>query len=212
MEIYNKKTKEITNQKYIETGKNEYRDIAKLSPEQLSDYGYLKVEYVQPNIGEFEKRGDKKIVESDTVATVSWEVVPLDAEVVQKKRLSRLENIFTEKTTGLKRLAIDKPYMTNEKAINDQYRVYEEMYKNALSGLYDEEMNNEIITANESAKAITAPLTLLLNSVRHVLEINILANSEDVDHLLDIAEAITLTKDEITPERMLEIQTAFGLI
>ena len=132
-------------------------------------------------------------------------------EKLVNDRYSRLEQIWNKKTLGLKSIAIDKPYMKDAEAINNQYRVYEEMYKNAKNSLYDEATNTAIITANETVKTQLAPLTLLLNSVRGVLEALIVSNAENVDEMLDVAEAITLTKEELTAEKLGEIMTVFGL-
>lgn len=128
-----------------------------------------------------------------------------------KDRYARLETIWNKKTLGLKSLAIDKPYMKDAEAINNQYRVYEEMYKNAKAEYYDTVTNEAIIAANETVKQQLAPLTLLLNSVRGVLEALIATDATNVDEMLDAAEAITLTKEELTAEKLGEIMTVFGL-
>jgi len=130
---------------------------------------------------------------------------------IQSSRLSRLEQIFSTKTVGLKKLAIDKPWMNDVEAINNQYRVYEEMYKNAKNGLYDAATNDAIIAANENAKSTLAPLTLLLNTIRGVIEAAIYANDVNSDAMLDAADAITLTKEELTPAKIDEIKAVFGL-
>ena len=133
------------------------------------------------------------------------------AENIQSERYTRLEGIFNDKTMGLKKLAIDKPFMKNAEAINNQYRIYEEMYKNALAGRYDDSTNTAIITANEGAKAALASLTLLLNSIRAVIEVAITNDATNADELLDIADGVNLTKEELTPTKLGELSTVFGL-
>jgi len=135
-----------------------------------------------------------------------------DKPLTTEDRFKRLEQIFNDKTTGLKKIAVDKPWMTDYEAINNQYRVYEEMYKNALAGRYTPDVNTAIITANEGTKAALADLTLLLNNVRAVIENAIFIEADNVDFLLDEADAISLTKAELTPEAIAQIMTTFGLI
>jgi hypothetical protein len=130
---------------------------------------------------------------------------------ITMKRYARLQSIFKEKTLGLKSLAIDEPWMTDADSINDQYRVYEEMYKNAKNGLYDDGTNNVIIQKHEAVKIQLAPLTLLINSAKTVLGTMIETDVENVDAMLDATEAIKLTKEDLTPEKIGEIQTMFGL-
>ncbi len=140
-------------------------------------------------------------------------VIDVDANLldVTEKRYTRLEIIFNSKATKLKSLAIGKPNMKDPEAINNQYRVYEEMYKNAMTGLYDEDTNNAIITANQTAKTTVAPFTLLLNTVKTVLEYHIENNSPGVDNLLTAADSISLDPSKLTLETVNDIKTAFGL-
>jgi len=133
------------------------------------------------------------------------------AHAAREDRLKRLEAIFNEKTTGLKKLAIDKPYMTDPETINNQYRVYEEMYKNALKGYYDDATNQAIIYANETAKQALAPITLLLNSVRSAIEAAIMADDQRADEMLDAAAAVSLAKEDLTPDKITSIKEAFWL-
>lgn len=143
-----------------------------------------------------------------------WVEGDTNAAAAAKKtaRYNRLENIFNKKTIGLKKLAIDKPWMTNPEAINNQYRVYEEMYKNALKGLYDTTTNQSIITANETAKAQLAPITLLLNTVRGVIESAIAADDPNADILLDAADAVSLAIADLTPANINAIKQTFGIV
>ena len=131
-------------------------------------------------------------------------------EEIRRARYLRLARIFAEKATGLKRIAIDKPYMT-AKAIDDQYAAYEAMYEAAKRGLYDEAKNAEIIAANESAKALVAPANLLLNAVRSKLEVLIAADTDGIDKMLDAAEAVSLGRDDLTPGKLAEIKGAFDV-
>lgn len=126
-------------------------------------------------------------------------------------RYKRLENIFSKKTIGLKKIAIDKPWMNDTEAINNQYRVYEEMYKNALKGLYDSATNQSIITANETAKAQLAQITLLLNTVRSTIENAIATDDPNADNMLDAAEAVSLTIQDLTDENINKIKATFGI-
>lgn len=129
----------------------------------------------------------------------------------KESHLKELELLIKQKTTGLKKLAINKPWMQNSEAVNDQYRVYEEMYKSAKNGNYDNATNEAIIQANEASKALVAPVLLLLNSVRGVIEKAILENSDNVDELLIAARSVNLTKEELSSEKVAEIKASFGL-
>lgn len=138
-------------------------------------------------------------------------LIPLIDSFMKPYRFQRLEKIFSNKTLGLKKLAIDKDWMTNAETINDQYRVYEEMYKNALKGYYDDATNQAIIQANETAKQLTAPITLLLNTVRSKLQVMIENDESNIDELLKEAENISLSKSDLTPEKIQEIKDIFGV-
>ena len=157
----------------------------------------------------------EKLEYTDTVLDISvtreYHVVSIPIEIKMQERYERLERIFNDKAIGLKKLAIDKPYMTDFETINNQYLVYEEMYKNAKNGAYDVAMNEEIILANETAKAELAELTLLINSIRAVIEGAIILNHSSVDTLLNTADIITMTKEYLTAEKIIEIKTLFGL-
>jgi hypothetical protein len=126
-------------------------------------------------------------------------------------RFVELERIFNDKTQGLKKLAVDKPWMIDAEAINNQYRVYEEMYKNALASRYDATTNTAIITANEAAKAALADLTLVLNGVRAVIEVAISTDAPNADELLVQADGISLGMADLTHAKLGEIKTIFGL-
>ena len=133
----------------------------------------------------------------------------LEADYLKFERKRKLASIFAEKAIGLKRLAIDKPYMTNAQEVNEQYAAYEAMYEAAKNGAYDEATNTAIINANETAKMTLAPVNLLLNSIRSLLEQKIEENASDIDILLDKAKAISLSKDELTPETLENIKADF---
>ena len=130
---------------------------------------------------------------------------------IDKDRYTRLDAIFNDKTLGLKKLAIAKPNMKDAEAINNQYRIYEEMYKNALKGWYDTTTNNAIIAANEGAKQALAPLTLLLNTIKTVLEGHIANNTANVDALLDDADAVSFKMADLTPTKLQDLKTQFGI-
>ena len=148
----------------------------------------------------------------ETVNIRRYKEVEVNIDEFKKPlRFAKLEKIFRVKANGLKKLAIDKPWMNDPEAINDQYRVYEEMYKNAKNGLYDEDTNGAIIFANETAKAKLSAITLLLNSVRHVLETKIEISDKDVDSLLTLAENIVIRKEDLSEDKINEIKEAFGV-
>ncbi len=132
-------------------------------------------------------------------------------EQKKKERYSRLEEIFVEKTIGLKKIAIDKPWMSDPAAVNSQYVVYEELYNNAKKGLYDPQTNEAIIFANESTKEQLAPITHLLNSVRSTIENAIAADNDNADTLLEMAATVSLDASDITQKKVDEIKTTFGL-
>ena len=129
----------------------------------------------------------------------------------KKRRFATLTHIFNKKTLGLKKIAIDKPWMDSSEAVENQYRVYEEMYRNAKAKRYDDATNKSIVEANEAMQVALAEITLLLNTIRSVLERAIERNHEDVETLLQAAADISLTKEEITDEKIAEIKAIFGL-
>jgi len=161
-----------------------YRKVNALPP---SDYGFWKLDESGEIVADEER----------------------NAEQLRGKRYKRLEQIFTQKVLGLKKLAIDKPWMNNAESINDQYRVYEEMYKNAKNGYYAAEQNAEIIAINEATKEKLAGVTLLLNEIRSFIEKQIEDNNPQADIFMDKAERITLSGEDITPEKISEIKSIF---
>ncbi len=150
----------------------------------------------------------KQLLEDGVPKTV---IDDIRRDRAKQDRYRRLEHIWNKKTVGLKSLAIDKPYMNTVSAISNQYEVYQEMYLNAKKGIYEDSVNLEIITINEATRAQLAPLVLLLNSVRSKLEDLIETDAKDVDAMLDRAEAITLTKYELTSDKLSEIKKVFGV-
>jgi len=181
-------------------GKNAYN--TKTKEKVKIDYiGELKDGYTFEEPGEFDYWDGRKWTRYSA----------LYESALKSRRFARLEEIFNKKTVGLKKLAIDKPWMTNEEAINNQYRIYEEMYKNAKNGLYDTATNDAIITANETMKAKLAPVTLLLNSVRGVIEKAIEMSDANASAMLDAAEAVSLKANDITAEKIDAIKKQFGI-
>ena len=158
-------------------------------------------------VGTVEYKIDKV---SQTIAR-TYHIREIPFDTTRQRRYLRLERIFNEKTTGLKKLAIDRPFMTDTEAINNQYRIYEEMYKNAKAGYYEAQTNTEIIQANEQAKQSLAPLTLLLNSVRGVLEHKIETDAEDVEDTLEAADNVSFDKEDISPSMISDLAARFGL-
>ena len=132
-------------------------------------------------------------------------------EQFQGARYQKLESIFNEKTVKLKLIAIDKPYMTNNDTIQNQYQMYSEMYTNAKNGVYSVDKNAEIITMNETARNFLANITILISAIRSVVEKAIASNSENIDELLTSFDNIVLTKENINDTYLAEISTTFGL-
>jgi hypothetical protein len=97
----------------------EYYELIKNKP--TFDHKRQQLHQLEPKIR------DNKVI-------IDYTLVDIPNEIIKNERFTKLEEIFTDKVLGLKKLAINKPFMTNKEAINDQYRVYEEMYKNAKAG------------------------------------------------------------------------------
>jgi len=135
----------------------------------------------------------------------------LTREGLKQRRYSKLDRIFTKAERGIRKLSIDKDYLKSDSAINAQIQTYEAMYKNAKRGLYDEDTNNAIIQANENAKALVAPIILLMNNVRSLIAYKIETEADDVDALLELAGSVKLEKDELTEEKLEELKEAFGV-
>ena len=135
----------------------------------------------------------------------------LTPEAIKQQRYSKLDRIFTKAERGIRKLSIDKDYLKSDSAINAQIQTYEAMYENAKRGLYDEDTNNAIIQANENAKALVAPIILLMNNVRSLIAYKIETEADDVDALLELADNVKLEKDELTAEKLEELKEAFGV-
>jgi hypothetical protein len=135
----------------------------------------------------------------------------LTPEEIKAARYARLNKIFTKAERGIRKLGIDKDYLNTDAAINAQLSVYETMYQNALKGLYDTDTNNAIIAANENAKALLAPIVLLMNNVRSLIAYKIETDADDVDTFMDIAASVKLDKSELTSEKLEELKSIFGL-
>jgi hypothetical protein len=174
----------------------EYYELIKNKP--TFDHKRQQLHQLEPKIR------DNKVI-------IDYTLVDIPNEIIKNERFTKLEEIFTDKVLGLKKLAINKPFMTNKEAINDQYRVYEEMYKNAKAGFYSSEINLSIITQNEKAKKLVAPVILLVNEARSLLQELIEKDDESVDELLKTAEQISLNQEDLTPNKLAEIKTILGL-
>jgi len=133
------------------------------------------------------------------------------SQIRKEARYARLDVIFNNKTLGLKKLAINKPNMKDAEAINNQYSIYEEMYKNAVKGWYDTTTNTAIITSNEGAKQALAPLTLLLNTIKSIIDTAITSDDVNADTMLDDADGISLSASDLTDAEIVEIKTMFGI-
>ena len=133
------------------------------------------------------------------------------SEKNKEKRYERLEAIFRKKVIGLKSLVIDKPYMTNEEAILQQFDSYEALYAQAKNGAFDATTNLAVITANEGAKLATAELNLLANTIRGVLEQMIEVDAPDVDTKLDVVDAFTISNIAEAQTALPALLAEFGL-
>jgi hypothetical protein len=76
---------------------------------------------------------------------------------------------------------------------------------------YSSEINLSIITQNEKAKKLVAPVILLVNEARSLLQELIEKDDESVDELLKTAEQISLNQEDLTPNKLAEIKTILGL-
>jgi hypothetical protein len=129
----------------------------------------------------------------------------------KNNRYRRLSSIFAEKVVGVKAIAIDEDWTTDERFINAQLETYETMRKNADKGVYDKETNEVIIEKNNEANALVAELTLLINSIKTVIRKEIESDSNQADKMLHLAENFSLKKDEISKDKLTEIKKLFGV-
>ena len=147
----------------------------------------------------------------DNQAVEEYNIISTETDTTKLQRYARLELIFNEKILGLKKMAIDKPNMTNTEAINNQYEQYKAMYESAKKQDFDTETNLAIIENHEKARKFLAGVTLLLNTVKTKLEEGIENDIVNIDALLNDAENLTLSINEITPTKIIEIKTNFGI-
>jgi len=136
---------------------------------------------------------------------------PPTPEQIRAARYARLARVFSQAATGLKRLAIDKPYMRSGKQVDDQYAAYEAMYRAAQAGTYSDAESAAIIAAHEAAESAVAPAVLLMNDVRAKIETMIAADDPAADAMLDAAEAVHLSRDDLTDETLATLRERFGL-
>ncbi len=126
----------------------------------------------------------------DGGGTIETEFTDTEIEKQNKdKKINKLETIFNQKTIDIKAIACDKT--GSNEYIKTQFEVYENMYQNAKAGLYETAVNDAIITANETAKSVVAPLTLTINEIRHHFQ-RLIEASVDVDAEFETFDALVL--------------------
>ena len=134
----------------------------------------------------------------------------LTEKQIKENRFNRMNAIFERKIKGIKRLGIDVPEIKGT-AIDAQKECYDAMYSSALKGAYDDETNNAIIQAHEEAELLVAQLVLLANVVRKILTYHINNATNECDELLDYADSIKMTRDDMTDEYIQEIKDKFDI-
>ena len=134
----------------------------------------------------------------------------LTEEQIRKNRFNRMNAIFERKIKGIKRLGIDVPEIKGT-AIDAQKECYDAMYSSALKGAYDDETNKAIIQAHEEAELLVAQLVLLANIVRKILTYHINNATNECDELLDYADSIKMTRDDMSNEYIQEIKNKFNI-
>jgi len=135
-----------------------------------------------------------------------------DEEIAQKitdDRYKRLEKLVIEKTNGLRALVVDEPWSSSIEYIQTQEAIYEKMYESAKAGHFSKKQSEIIIKLNEQAKDMTANLVLLINVVKSKARNMIESNDPRVDVVLDMAENVSLKKEDLTPNKIQEIQAQF---
>lgn len=134
--------------------------------------------------------------------------VEANARDAKTERYKRLEQIFKQKWLGLQAIAIEKPWMSDKEMIQAQIESYGELYKYAVLKLKtapkDKRAKAIVAKHNQSLK-VTAMGNMMLQKFRGILEVKIENNAENVNKLLDIAQNIKLTKEELTQEKMEEL-------
>jgi len=141
-----------------------------------------------------------------------FSIKEVEAKELKKQRYTRLEKIYAKKWLGIQAIAIGKPWASSKEYIEAQIKSYEELYKYALK-ILEQDKNNDtakgIVTKHNEALAITFKVNLIMQQMRGKLEVLIENGDDRVDGLLDIAENIKLSKDELTDEKLQEIVALF---
>jgi len=154
-----------------------------------------------------ETEDDKELLES-----LGVDIDKLKSQELKKQRYTRLEKIYAKKWLGIQAIAIGKPWASSKEYIEAQIKSYEELYKHALK-ILEQDANDEIAKAivakHDEAIAITFKVNLIMQQMRGKLEAMIENGGDRVDNLLDIAENIKLSKDELTDEKLQEIVALF---
>ena len=181
--------------KFVETQSTNYVKYIRVSNDRLPKIPHNAKEYF--------------LLEGDTIVP-DWKKINND---LKNKRYKRLEKIFTDKWLGIKRIIIDKPYMTDEKAINAQIESYDKLGQVAKKQLKSEPNNptlQAIVNRWEKAQTISFNANLLTQQIRGVLESKIENNDENIDELLRIAEDIKLNREQLADSSKLnEIKSLF---
>jgi len=134
-----------------------------------------------------------------------------NSDETKARRYAYLEDIIVKMIMGLKRIAIGKEWMTNYEAINIQYDSYNELYKQAKNGYFDDDTNQAIIAKHEYIDAIISKINKLINDGRAKLEELIEENNEDVDSFLDMANNVAIDPTQDIDEQVANIRSEFGI-
>ena len=127
----------------------------------------------------------------------------------KRERYSQLNTIFKTKRIGLKRLAVDKPWM-DDVGVSEQYENYKDRYQAAKQKAAKDrtDIDKIVIQKFEEMAAKLDPLLTLLDAVKSKIAAEIEAGS-DVSAMLDAADAVEM--DQITPEAIEAIKQQFGV-
>ena len=129
-------------------------------------------------------------------------------------RYKRLETIFSQKWIGIQAIIIDKQYMNDPETIKNQIDSYEKLGAAARKKLVDDpdnEVLQGIVSKYNQSLAMQFDMNLLMQQIRGILELKIENNTDDVDEILDIAQNVKLTKEDLTEDKLNDIKTMFGL-
>ncbi len=174
----------------------------------------IHTEIPKPNIELTKKQWQEALVNGYN-AVVNGNLIKKDfrtIEEIKSQRYKALEQIFSEKWLGIQKLIIDKPYMTNPKTIQAQIDSYKELAIVAKDKLQQDPNNAElqaIVNKYNYALNMQFEANKAMQTIRGLLEDKIANNDPNIDNLLEIANNIKLSKDELTEQKLTELISLF---